>query len=90
MKGEERFRMETQIDERYRVIVQHVSKGVLHQGSFKTLSQARNFLEDQWAKLPEPGLLLSALYGAAIFDRYAHRLVSVLGDSQLFDEQPPM
>ena len=78
--------METQSYERYEVVVQHVSKGVLHQGSFTTLGQARSFLVDQWARLPEPGILLSLYYCASIFDTHARRIVSVLGNSQLCGE----
>ena len=42
----------TESDERYEVVVKHDMKGVLHMGSFKTLSQARAFLMARWAELP--------------------------------------
>jgi hypothetical protein len=63
----------TESDERYEVVVKHDMKGVLHMGSFKTLSQARAFLFDHWKKLPGERAMKDIEYGGAIYDKHDGR-----------------
>jgi hypothetical protein len=77
----------TESDERYEVILKHDQKGVLRMGSFKTLEQARKFLFDRWAELPERGETLQVDYGAAIFDKQdSRKRILALGAHHLTDE----
>ena len=77
----------TESDERYEVVVKHDMKGVLHMGSFKTLSQARAFLFDHWKKLPGERAMKDIEYGGAIYDKHdGRRRVLVLGAHYLTDE----
>jgi hypothetical protein len=76
----------TESDERYEVVVKHDLKGVLHMGSFKTLNQARKFLFDHWAEMPDRETVHIDC-GAAIYDKHdSRKRILTLGASYLVDE----
>jgi hypothetical protein len=77
----------TESDGRYQVVVKHDMKGVLHMGSFKTLSQARAFLLDHWKKLPGERAMKDIEYGGAIYDKHESRKrLLTLGAAYLVDK----
>ncbi len=77
-------------DKRYKVVVRHYLKGVLHLAYFDDLNKAHAWLETRWtesAKRADAPNAIQTDYGGAIFDKQeSGKRVYLLGAPYLFEK----
>ena len=75
-------------DKRYKVVVKHYLKGVLHMAYFDDLNKADAWLQTRWAESAKRADAPNAMqvdYGGAIFDNHeSGKRVYLLGAAYLF------
>jgi hypothetical protein len=82
--------MKAETDKRYKAVVKHYQKGVLHLVYFEELNKAHTWLNTRWAKSAKLAADITAMqtdYGGAIYDRQdSRKRILVLGADYLTRE----